>query len=62
MKSANLHDALDATKKNPQSSQEIMTLPRQKQIVKFIRDNDFATTKTNSKIHKKIAFDAKTNL
>jgi len=46
MKLANFHDAFDATKK-------IST--------KLARDNDFAMTKTTSKVHKKTTFDAKTN-
>jgi hypothetical protein len=29
--------------------------------MKFTRDNDFATTKANNKVHKKITFDTKTN-
>lgn len=46
MKSTNFHDALDATKNKS---------------TKLVRDNDFAMTKANIKVHKKTTFDAKTN-
>ncbi len=47
MKSANLHNAFDATTKNPWSSQEIMTLPQQKQIIKFIRKSPLTPKQIN---------------
>ncbi len=46
MKSTNFHGALDTTKKIS---------------MKLARDNDFAMTKANNKVHKKTTFDAKTN-